>query len=179
MAPTKKKTTKKKTRKSSTSLAKKKQARVNSDMIEMVTIGLRSGYSVDECIIKFQLDRDSIVSIQDDLVEYAKQNAPKQRVLFRQSVRDKMIIAKQFLGDVIAGEHDLEPQKVLSNKLSAAKHLLSFGAKYASEDPMTWFAEQPKLDGEQEKQVGFSIDVDEQGKTNHMVYFLDSLDTDK
>lgn len=150
-----------------------------NDMVEITSIALRSGYSIEEICYKFKFEKDQVVSICDDLVEQAKQNAPKQRVLFRQSVRDKMVCAKQYLAEVLLGEHDLEPIKVTTMKLQAAKHLLSFGQRYVMEDPMIWYSEQSEVGEIEESAPHFAIEVDEKGKTNHVVkYFKDKQKKD-
>jgi hypothetical protein len=144
-----------------------------NEMVEITSMALKSGYSIEEICHKFKFDRGEVVSVCDDMVEQAKQNAPKQRILFRQSVRDKMVCAKQYLVEVLNGDHDLEPQKLTSMKLAAAKQLLTFGQRYVIEDPMTWYSEQTEDTEDREGIPHFEIEVDSQGKTNHVVRYID------
>ena len=158
---------------------KKKKSIENNKIIESISFALKSGYSIEDICHKYKIERNKVVFISDEIVENVKKDAPKQRILFRQSVRDTMVAAKNFLHDVINGKHDFEPEKLTNLKMQAAKNILSFGQKYTIEDPMMWLSESIEDEEDQYKNPTFIIDVDESGKTNHVVEYSSDKNKNK
>lgn len=147
--------------------------KASSDLMELVAIAVREGYSITDIVRRFEVDRDKVQIIQDQELEIAKQNALSQRILFRQDVRDKMNHAKKFMSDVMKGDYDFEPHKRTSLKLRAAQSLLSFGKSFIDEDPLTLYVEAPTDNVEKLNKPHFEVGMDETGKTTFDVDYVE------